>query len=139
MKVLRELWKRITQPSQSTRLVEALAEAKSEHIRDLRVLMDQSAAREKQQGELIRMVVEEKFYRPTVIRPAGLDVNRTTTPLPAEALQDVTAFDENEDKKQMDAQNERSKEIEQGFQKLLQEENEYRAQRGAPPISGPAE
>jgi len=101
--------------------------------------MDQSAAREKQQGELIRMVVEEKFYRPTVIRPAGLDVNRTTTPLPAEALQDVTAFDENEDKKQMDAQNERSKEIEQGFQKLLQEENEYRAQRGAPPISGPAE
>lgn len=101
--------------------------------------MDQANDRQREQSSLLRLVVEEKFYRPAVIRPAGHDVNRNAPVLPAETLSDVQDFDEKIDAAQMKDQAAAGKVIEAGLAELLREENEYRSKRGAPPVPGPAE
>lgn len=138
MKVLKSLWQRISgrlQPALSDTLalkaIDKLEAAQQSHISDLRVLIDQSNAREKDLAGMVRMVMEERFYRPVVTRTQA--VNRNAG-MAIEALSDVAEFDEKADEVTMRQHSDAEREISQRFQQLMQEENDYRAGKGRPPV-----
>lgn len=75
---------------------------------------------------MLKLVMEERFYRPVVTRPGE---NRTQPVFPPEQLQDVTTFDQAADQAQIEEQEKLGRKLEQEFQQLVQEEDEYRAQK----------
>jgi len=103
-----------------------LDQARTEHIRDLRVLLDQSVEREKEFAGMLKLVMEERFYRPVITRPGE---NKTTPILPPDQLQDVTAFDQAADQAQIEDHEELGRNLQQEFEELKREEDEYRAQK----------
>jgi hypothetical protein len=108
-------------------MLDKLTSAQQAHIADLRVLVDQAHDREKDLAGMVRLVMEERFYRPDVTRPEGKPVNHS--PLPAEALEDVTNFDGEADAKTIKEQDIVAKEIADGIAELAREEREYRESR----------
>jgi hypothetical protein len=107
-------------------LLHAVVAAKEAHLRDLRVLVDQSCEREKDLTGMMRIVIEERFYRPVITRPGE---NKTTPILPPDQLQDVTAFDQAADQAQIEDHEELGRKLQQEFEGLKREEDEYRAQK----------
>jgi hypothetical protein len=101
------------------------------HISDLRVLIDQAHERENQLAGMVNLVMQERFYRPTVTRPAG--ANKVTPAISAEAMTDVAEFDEHEDAKVIEAQSATEKEVADELADILKEEIKYRSTRGLPP------
>lgn len=103
-----------------------LDQARQEHIRDLRVMVDQAGAREIELAGLVKLAMEEKFYRPTVTRAGE---NKIQPVIPADELQDVTAFDQAADQKAITEHEELGRKLEHEFQELVKEEDEYRKDR----------
>lgn len=139
MKVLAELWKRIVPPSKPETLLPALLDkltsAQQAHIADLRVLVDQAHEREKDLAGMVRLVMEERFYRPSVTGPPRGERPK----LDPEIFTDVAEFDGQADAKTTQEHDAVTKEILQGIADLAKEEREYRASRGTPPIEGQKE
>jgi len=96
--------------------IESLAEAQKAHISDLRVLIDKGHEREAQLSEMVRLAMQHQFYRPSVTSSASGD-NKQTPAIPTEHLQDVTVFDEDVDREQIEYQ-------EKELQTLINEQNE---------------
>jgi rubrerythrin len=113
-------------------LLDQLAAAKREHIQDLRQLLDQARSREDQLSGMVRMVMEERFYRPTVTKDASRP--RLVPAIGLENLQDVATFDPEVDQATIEAETKRHRELENEFNSILREENEDRVERGAPPV-----
>ena len=113
-------------PNPYVEALRAVVEATEAHLRDLRVLVDQSCEREKDLTGMMRIVIEQQFYRPVITRPGD---NKTSPLMPAEQLQDVTTFDQAEDQKAIAEHEELGRQLQQEFQQLVQEEDEHRAQR----------
>lgn len=97
-------------------------EIQKQHISDLRVLIDKSEARENVLLDLVKMVMEEKFFRPTITGPPR--DNRTSSAIPPEHLSDVATFDEKEDAAQSEAEGALQKEMQDGLNELLSEHEE---------------
>lgn len=89
--------------------ITALGNAQQAHISDLRILLDKAADREAQLAAMVKMVMEERFYRPVVT--GKTPENKQTPAVPLEHLSDVHAFDEAEDTKQVAEQDEAAKEL----------------------------
>jgi hypothetical protein len=109
-------------------LLDKLTSAQQAHIADLRVLVDQAHEREKDLAGMVRMVMEERFFRPTVTRPANESPKPSTAEL--ETLNDVATFDGSADAKTIQEQDIVAKEIAAGIAAIAMEEREYRASRG---------
>jgi hypothetical protein len=124
MKAWKTLWRRMS--GQNSSDVNPLDEARKEHIQDLRVLVDQGAAREKEFAGMLRLVMEDRFYRP-VITKAG--ENKTAPVIPADQMQDVTHFDEAADQGLIEQHDKVGRELQAEFQQLQKEEEEYRKDR----------
>lgn len=120
-------WKRffqITSESQAqtellVKTLDQLSDARRQHISDLRVLLDQSSARESNLAGMVRMVMEERFYRPTIATrpPDG-------APKPDETLSDVTVFDPEQDGVTIQRESALHKELESEFLDIFKEHAE---------------
>jgi hypothetical protein len=106
-----------------------LLKAQQAHISDLRVLVDQAQAREAKLAGMVQMVMEERFYRPTVTRDPKNE-RKTAPGIDPEALNDVAQFDAEADREQMEQGEQLEREIEEEFKAILSEENEFRSSRG---------
>lgn len=95
-------------------VIQTLAEAKNQHISDLRVLIDKGHEREAQLGAMVKLALEHQFYRPVT---TGKSADPQTPAIPPESLTDVTVFDETADAEIVQAQ-------ESELQALIQEQNE---------------
>ncbi len=118
MKELLKRWLGIT-----TRVdVEAagIIEAKQAHISDLRVLLDRSTEREQELAGMIRMVMEERFYRPQSAGP--LKENKIVPIIPHENLQDVVSFEG--DQERVEAEGISFAEAEKEFSDIMSEHQE---------------
>lgn len=99
-----------------------LRDAQAQHISDLRVLLDKSAAREDQLAGMVKMVMEERYFRPVITgKPPE---NKGTPAIAPEHLQDVATFDEKEDAAQSAGQEEKFGELNNEFNSILKEHNE---------------
>lgn len=107
--------------------METLAQAHRSHIADLRTLTTQSHERERELAKMVGMVMEERFYRPTITRPGGPIVNGLN--VDPDILNDVAQFDPDADAEQIKAQSERAKVLEQEFAAIAGEEAEYRSSK----------
>jgi hypothetical protein len=145
MKVLKRLWHRMTAPSQPTAesFTEALAlgtlhkleDAQKSHISDLRVLIDQANARETQLAGMLKLAVEERFYRPKATRVEAAATNRGTPAIAIEAMSDVAEFDEKADKETISKQDELAKQCADELAEIFREEAEFRQERGMPAVT----
>jgi len=77
---------------------------------------------------MVEMVIEERFYRPTVT--GGVRENLQTSALPLESLSDVTAFDEAADIAQVRQQGERFSEMERELRSIESEHHDWRTRKG---------
>lgn len=102
--------------------IEKLAAAKDAHISDLRVLLDKSAAREEQLSAMVKMVMEDRYFRPAI--PGKPAENRTTAAVAPEHMQDVATFDEKSDQEQSEAEGVRQGELQAELDELLAEHAE---------------
>jgi hypothetical protein len=138
MKAWKRLWRRMTQPSPP--INNALDAAREKHISDLRVLIDQGAARERELASMIRMVMEERFYRPVITRNAGIaGTSPAVRPaLPIEALDDVATYDEAADVETVKGQDDLAKQAAAELADIFREEAEWRQQNDLPPIEADA-
>jgi hypothetical protein len=84
-------------------LVEKLLQSHEAHVRDLQVLLDKSCEREAELAGMVKMVMEERFYRPVITRD-NTKPRQQGPSLPLESLNDVATFDEESDGKRMQAQ-----------------------------------
>jgi hypothetical protein len=148
MKVLSRLWQRIRALFQheakqagvkaDTQIYSAEAKLRDleqllrtkgdQHLADLRVLLDHAHDRERELSAMVKMVVEERFYRPVVT--GARKAEASVAALPAEVLNDVTTFDEEADAAVRTKEHQVMQELEHGFEQVLHEENEFRASRG---------
>lgn len=95
-------------------VIETLAEAKNQHISDLRVLIDKGHEREAQMAAMVKLALEHQFFRPIT---SGKPAEPQAPAIPPESLTDVTVFDEAADAEIVQAQ-------ESELQALIQEQNE---------------
>ncbi len=79
---------------------------------------------------MVRLVMEERFFRPVVT--GGKAEPRIKPALDPDSLVDVATFDEQEDAAQIEAHERVSEDLEQEFNDILGEEQEYRAGRAKP-------
>lgn len=101
--------------------IEAMGNSQKAHISDLRVLIDKAHEREAQLAKMVKMVMEDRFYRPVITgKPSE---NRTTAALPVEHLSDVAQFDEKEDAEQMRKQQAKEDELNRELEALMNEQN----------------
>jgi hypothetical protein len=72
-------------------LVQKLLQSHEAHVRDLQVLLDKSCEREAELAGMVKMVMEERFYRPVITRDDTKP--RQQAPIvPLESLNDVASF-----------------------------------------------
>ena len=116
MKALTAFWNAIIKPGKSRG--DELRSARTEHIGDLRILLDRADKREDELAGLVRMVMEERFYRP-VVTASGLNRKAGGNP---EMWNDVSRFGEEEDGEQIAAQLKRESELEMEFAQLSGEQ-----------------
>ena len=112
-------------------LLERLARAKAEHIRDLRTVVDQGNVREERLAKLVEELVDAKLYRPAVT-PARAPAPHEPAIAP-EAMQDVTSFDEGEDQARIEEEAELGKDLQDEFEQISQEHEKWRAEQGLKP------
>ena len=74
---------------------------------------------------MVELVMEERFYRPTVT--GGVRDNMQTSALPLESLNDVATFDEEADQSQSREEN---KELMQQLRNIQTEHEDWRARKG---------
>ena len=113
MKALTAFWNAITKPGKSRG--DELRGARTEHIGDLRILLDRADKREVELTGLVRMVMEERFYRPVVTEPGDLKRRADGNP---EMWNDVSRFGEQEDSEQIAEQLKRESDLEREFAHL---------------------
>lgn len=77
---------------------------------------------------MVEMVMEERFYRPTVT--GGVRENLQTSALPLESLSDVVAFDEAADIAQVRQEGHRFGELQQELNQIESEHRNWRARKG---------
>ena len=99
-----------------------LALAHQQHISDLRVLIDKSEARETVLLDLVKMVMEERYFRP-VITGKRSD-NKTSPAVAPEHMQDVATFDEAADEAQSKEEGELQNKLQNELNELLTEHAE---------------
>lgn len=97
-------------------------ELQKQHISDLRVLIDKSEARETILLDLVKMVMEERYFRPNITRPPSL--NKTSSAIPPEHLSDVATFDEAADMAQSKEEGDLQTKLQSEFDSILTEHNE---------------
>jgi hypothetical protein len=71
---------------------------------------------------MVQLVVEDRYFRPTVT--GKTPENKVAGALPLDALSDVAEFDEAGDAEQMRKHAEREKELEDELEGLMNEQNE---------------
>lgn len=103
-------------------------QARAEHVRDLRILLDQSAQRETELAGMVRMVMEERFYRPAIVRD-GAEPRQQPSMMPIESLNDVATFDDAADAKRMRAGEELERELTSEFQAIFNEHQKSREEK----------
>lgn len=103
-------------------LASPVIDHQTQHISDLRVLIDKSEARETILLDLVKMVMEERYFRPNITRPPSL--NKTSSAIPPEHLSDVATFDEAADMAQSKEEGDLQTKLQSEFDSILTEHNE---------------
>lgn len=117
-RVTRKRWRRTAKVAPALKLEMAL----KSHISDLRVLIDEGLAREKQLASLVQLTVEHHYFRPA--RTGKPAENVATPALPPDQMQDVAVFDEKADAEQVSLHDERTAQLESELAALVGEQNE---------------
>lgn len=90
----------------------------SQYVKDLRLLLEQSARREEKLAGMVQAVIDDRFFRPTI----SSDRTPVAPLVDHEGLSDVTAFDSEEDGAIMEQQTANSQEMEKQFNQLFAEQ-----------------
>lgn len=135
LKAIRVLFERSTSTaSDQPDLLKQFVQAREEHVKDLRILLDKSSDREAELAGMVKMVMEERFYRPVITRDNTKP--RQQAPLmPTESLNDTASFNSDEDTKRMQAHEELTLELEKEFQSIFTEHHEAHEEKGTNAIS----
>lgn len=90
----------------------------SQYVKDLRLLLEQSARREEKLAGMVQAVIDDRFFRPTISsdRPAAGPL------VDHEELSDVAVFDSKDDEAIIEQQTANAQEIEKQFNQLFVEQ-----------------
>jgi len=89
-------------------------------VKDLRLLLEQSARREEKLAGMVQAVIDERFFRPVVTSDRA--DKQILSPAIDPEMSDVTVFDSDADAELVAAQVDRGKALETQFHALFQEQ-----------------
>src|SRR5579863_3641766 len=121
--------------SNSAKSSDPLVDTLERYVSDLRLLLDQAAEREKALLAMVQELIASSRREPVVVTRTPSAVPARVAPaLPLEALNDSPEFDQKGDAEVSAADEKAFADAQREFNELVNQENAFRAARGAEPV-----